>query len=122
MQTLQFHSKWEKTIAEKDRQSIEEVFKNTCIEAEDTIEFTLLSQAVNHKGELLLITLIHNTTNQNFTLNNQTIGYKTDEQNIIKHSFTYPTLTIPPKTSTPWTFIFPQEVPGTSRVLSIFVE
>jgi SLAP domain-containing protein len=110
-QTLQFEAAWDKTIANQDREKIKQEFirvkENLSKEAK--IQFTTLRHAVNHKGELLVIVLVHNTSNTDFTFYNQQIHYQTNGQTIARNIFTIPRLVIKKETSMPWTFIFPKQ-------------
>ncbi|WP_188207190.1 SLAP domain-containing protein [Alkalibacillus aidingensis] len=102
MQKLVFESKWEQTISEQDRQKIESTFNKINI-PNHQVRLTPLWQAVNHKGELLVTTLIHNSTNQSLSFNNTKVQY----DNRVEALFTLP-ISIDPQTSMPWTFIFPE--------------
>ncbi|GEL76773.1 SLAP domain-containing protein [Tenuibacillus multivorans] len=104
---LQFEEKWDKTISEQDRSKIEEVFNKTKTHVEEVIEVVTLWHATNHKGELLVTALIHNRSDESLHFRDTTVQYQTIHQLIAKRSFTISNLTIPPQTSMPWTFIFP---------------
>ncbi|MUK88020.1 SLAP domain-containing protein [Ornithinibacillus sp. L9] len=109
MQTLIFEPKWEKTIAPEDRRHIEEVFKLTTIAKEQEISFTPLQVATNHREELLVTVLIHNTGDTDYMFHQQPLTYSVGDNRIATHSFTIQHFTLKPKTSLPWTFIFPKE-------------
>lgn len=107
MQKLQFESSWEKAIAYKDRELITDIFQNSNRLDGQDIKFEPIWEAMNYKGEVLITVLIHNFTNQELTFQNQEFTYIEKELIIAKHIFTVPQLSIKPKTSMPWTFIFP---------------
>ncbi|MFJ7973419.1 SLAP domain-containing protein [Psychrobacillus sp. NPDC096389] len=109
MQKLEFESSWDKTISNKDRQKIEANFLETSHANNQGILLTPLWQSSNHKGELLVTVLIHNFTTHPFSFQNTKLKYI--EANVVRfeHSFTLPSLSIQAGSSTPWTFIFPNE-------------
>ncbi|MFD1039725.1 SLAP domain-containing protein [Virgibacillus byunsanensis] len=109
MQKLQFESAWDKTVSKKHRKIIEDAFASTEFLLDDSIQVTSLWQALNHKGNLLVTTLVHNTTQQSFSFQNTKLRYVEDNLVIAEHTFTIPAFVVEPKTSIPWTFIFPKE-------------
>lgn len=106
MQKLQYESAWDKTISPKDRTLVEEKFKQTTLNGEP-IQFTPLRFDWNYKKELLVLVIVHNTTNEDFTFNQTKLLLKNKEETLAEHVFTTPSLLIKAKTSMPWTFIFP---------------
>jgi len=110
-QTLQFEAAWDKTIANKDREKIKQEFIRVKenLSKEEKIQFTTLGHAINHKGELLVTVLVHNTSNSDFTFHHDTIQYHANGELIAGHIFTIPRLVIEKETSIPWTFIFPKQ-------------
>lgn len=112
MQKLQFESAWDKTISEKDRERIQQVFLQTAPVITKNIEFTPLWEAINHKGELLVTVLVQNFGEQMITFQNKKLQYWEDRNMIATYSFTLPALKIEPATSMPWTFIFPEGCMG----------
>ncbi|TFB13109.1 SLAP domain-containing protein [Filobacillus milosensis] len=106
MQKLQFEKKWDKTISDQDRSKIEEVFDETQ-ESDEEFEAVTVWHANNHKGELLVTALIHNRSDQTVLFRDTDVIYKTLDEQIAERTFDIPALQIPPKTSMPWTFIFP---------------
>lgn len=109
MQKLEFESSWDKTISDKDRQKIETVFLETSQSNNQRIRLTPLWQAFNHKGEFLVTVLIHNFTMLPYSFQNTKLKYIEANEVCIEHSFTLPSLSIQAESSTPWTFIFPNE-------------
>lgn len=111
MQTLQFESSWEKTIAIKDRELITEIFQDSNSNMIDgqIIRLVPIWEALNYKGEILITALIHNFADIEQIFQKQKIAYIEKETIIAEHTFTVPKLIIKPKTSMPWTFIFPVE-------------
>lgn len=107
MQKLTFHPAWEKTIAAEDRERITLSFEAMDFGySNKEIEFTSLSQAKNHRGDLLVIVLIHNTSQQDHTIHDEKISYEVKNTSLAEHTFFLP-FTIKKHTSMPWTFIFP---------------
>lgn len=106
MQKLWLEEKWAKTIASQDLLYIEETFEQCSFNEETDVFITYLKKAINHRKDLLLITLIHNCTSASFTLNNQNVIYLVEDEPIAKHSFSIP-VRVPAYTSMPWTFIYP---------------
>ena len=113
-QKLQFESAWDRTIADKDRKEIIEVFRNTEIKPK-RISFTPLKQAINHKRELLITVLMHNSTQEDFTFNQTNLSYSKNNQVRAAATFYLPSLTIEKGTSMPWTFIFPSYQKGNNE-------
>ncbi|WP_419960821.1 SLAP domain-containing protein [Psychrobacillus sp. BM2] len=109
MQNLQFESSWEHAIALKDRELITNIFQNSSTEDGQSIRLEPIWEAMNYKGEVLITVLIHNFSNTGLTFQNQKFTYIEKETIIAEHIFTVPQLIIKPKTSMPWTFIFPTE-------------
>lgn len=111
MQTLQFESSWEKTISIRDRELITEIFQdnNSSMIDGQIIRLVPIWEALNYKGEILITVLIHNFTDIEQIFQKQKIAYIEKETIIAEHTFTVPKLIIKPKTSMPWTFIFPVE-------------
>ncbi|MHA6252651.1 SLAP domain-containing protein [Oceanobacillus sp. CAU 1775] len=108
MQKLIFESAWDKTIAPEDRLKIETLFNETKNDPAEAIKPLPISQAYNHKEDLLVIVLIHNFTDKEFTFDNLDVVYKEGDKEIAAHHFTFSNLKLPEKTSMPWTFIFPK--------------
>lgn len=106
MQTLQYESAWNKTISQQDRSLVEETFKKVALTA-DPIQFTPLRIDWNYKRELLVIVIVHNTTESDYTFNQEKLSLKLHDVTLAEHTFTTPNLLVKAKTSMPWTFIFP---------------
>ncbi|WP_339215791.1 SLAP domain-containing protein [Ornithinibacillus sp. FSL M8-0202] len=106
MQTLQYESAWNKTISQQDRTLVEETFKKAALTA-DPIQFTPLRIDWNYKRELLVIVIVHNTTESDYTFNQEKLSLKLQDRTLGEHTFTTPNLLVKAKTSMPWTFIFP---------------
>jgi len=109
MQQLEFESSWEKAIAIKDRELITKIFQNSNVIDGQSIQLEPIWEALNYKGEVLITVLIHNFTDTRLTFRHQKFAYIEEETIITEHIFTIPQLMIKPKTSMPWTFIFPVE-------------
>lgn len=104
MQKLIYEQAWDKTLSKIDRQEIEEVFHET----KDGEEmFVTIWDATNHRGALLVTALIHNRGDEAVTFVEEKIRYVSNESVVAEHPFTIPALSVEPKTSMPWTFIFP---------------
>lgn len=109
MQQLVFHPAWDKTIAEQDRKEIVETFKDIQLENEPPIQMTVLKEAFNYKGELLVTGIIHNLTESDYSPDGDDVIYQKNEEKIAEKTFSIADLVIKGKTSTPWTFIFPED-------------
>lgn len=109
-QTLNFEPSWDKALPEQDRLKIEQTFEQINHDTtEQSITFTPLWQAQNYKGELLVTVVINNYSEDKLSFDQTPINYIEDGQILATHFFTLKTVTIPPKTSMPWAFIFPVE-------------
>ncbi|MFB4169935.1 SLAP domain-containing protein [Virgibacillus sp. JSM 102003] len=107
MQRLTFHPSWDKGLSDDDREWINHIFQETRISNQCNIEFTPLWDALNHKGDLLVTVLVHNTGEKNFFFDNHDLIYSVNNQTMAEHCFMLPNFIIEPTTSMPWTFIFP---------------
>ena len=116
LQNLQFEPSWEKAIAVKDRQQIRDIFNNSNITDVQSIRFVPIWEAMNYKGEILITVLIHNFKDTVLTFQKQKFTYHESEAVVAEHIFSIPQLVIKPKTSTPWTFIFPIESLYTTEI------
>ncbi len=108
MQALQFETAWDKTIAPADRKNIEWLFEDTKNNYIDNIVFLPIRQDYNHRQDLLIIVLLHNFTDQPFSFGTIDLAYWEKDKLIAAHHFSFRNLTLPAKTSMPWTFIFPK--------------
>ncbi|VEI06524.1 SLAP domain-containing protein [Kurthia zopfii] len=103
---LSFEKTWENAIAPIDRQAITQLFEDT----KDSQErYSHYKSTTNHRGHTLITLLIHNRSDQPLLFNHTEVAY---ENNV--DFFTIPKLIIPPKTSTPWCFIYKNK--GTAQV------
>ncbi|AXI09788.1 SLAP domain-containing protein [Oceanobacillus sp. 143] len=109
MQKLLYEPTWDKALSDKDRTLINRVFLETKASTNNKIEFSKIREAFNHKGELLVMVLIHNSTKVEFVFKEEMLHYVENDIVIAAHVFTLPSLISEPGTSMPWTFIFPVE-------------
>ena len=109
MQMLRFESSWDKTLSDKDRVIIQQLFLETSRFNNESIQFVPLWQAINHKGDLLVTVLIHNFTKHARLFQDNKMHYLENKEIVAEHIFTLPSLIIKAKTSMPWTFIFPKD-------------
>lgn len=107
MQKLVFEDAWDRTLSQKDRDIIEQLFRDET--SEEGISFTIVRMAVNHKNERLVTAIVHNRTAQVFIFENTPLQFSDGEKLLAEHQFTIPALQVPPETSMPWTFIFPSD-------------
>lgn len=105
MQKLVFADAWDRTISQKDREIIEQLFRDEI--SEEGVSFTIFRIAVNHKNERLVTAIVHNRTSQNLVFENTPLQFCERDRLLVEHEFTLPALQVPPETSVPWTFIFP---------------
>lgn len=107
MQNLVFEEAWDKTISNQDRYEIERAFQQSMIPQNELL-CTPLWRAINHKGDLLVTVLIHNGTKEDFSILDKTITLLKENKILAKNIFSIPQLQLKPKTSMPWTLIFPK--------------
>ena len=117
MQQLQFEASWDKALAAQDRQTIERIFNDTKHLKHAELQFSPIREAINHQEALLVTALVHNNTEQPLIFNNTRLLYRVGEKVVAEELFTLTALTISPKVSMPWTFIFPK---GSYRPQSSF--
>lgn len=106
MQNLKYEDAWARAISDKDRLLVERAFEEKNL-TDEPIQFSTLRIDRNYKNELLILVLVHNITNEEITFNKKRINYMHGEKLIGDYEFTLPSLIVPPRTSMPWTFIFP---------------
>ncbi|MER2000839.1 MAG: SLAP domain-containing protein, partial [Lysinibacillus sp.] len=104
MQQLVYHPAWEKQLSHKDRQIIEDVFEATYDVQNDILETPFIRADFNHKGQLLVMVLIHNFTHRAIGINNKFVQLSQGDF-FCEQQFTLPTR-IAAFSSMPWTFIF----------------
>ncbi|SER57160.1 SLAP domain-containing protein [Gracilibacillus ureilyticus] len=113
MQRLLLEDKWKKTISNQDLDIIEKVFNQTkTAEENEQIRIVPIRFAVNHRKDLLCITLIHNYAETNVDLTKVEINIRKNDEILASHLFEENRLQLDAKTSMPWTFIFPEDVIG----------
>jgi SLAP domain-containing protein len=120
MQKLVFEDAWDRTISQKDRDIIEQLFRAEILE--EGVSFTIVRMAVNHKNERLVTAIVHNRTSQNLVFENTPLQFCDGDTLLVEHEFTLPALKVPPETSMPWTFIFPPEsfrIPNSSEHVTL---
>lgn len=103
MQTLYFEESWDKTLATVDREKIIAHFHT--IRDLETVHFSFLWQATNHKNELLVTVIVHNPSLTPLVINQTAIASISPDGTRQTNLFDLP-FQIPAKTSMPWTFIF----------------
>lgn len=108
MQRLVFESAWDKTIAPADRENIIKLFNETKDNNEEGIILHSIRQAQNHRSDLLAIVLIHNFSDEILSFHKMDVTYTEQERELAKGQFSFPNLHLEPRTSMPWTFIFPK--------------
>lgn len=109
MQSLVWQEKWATTLSKQDRREIEGIFSQSVRHLhKGMVNFTPIWQAKNHRNDLLISVVIHNTTEDRFALQNTPIAYIAEnETTLAQHTFTTNQIVVEPNTSMPWTFIFP---------------
>ena len=104
MQQLVYHPAWEKQLSHKDRQIIEDVFEATYDVQNDILETPFIRADFNHKGQLLVMVLIHNFTHRAIGITEKYVQLSQGDF-FYEQKFTLPTR-IAAFSSMPWTFIF----------------
>ncbi|MCT1904683.1 SLAP domain-containing protein [Oceanobacillus sojae] len=107
---LVFEPKWDKALPNIDRRKIEQAFQNLVPpnSVDTQITFTALWQARNHRSDLLVTVLINNYSRQAYSFSNSTLQYVEDDAVKAEKQFTLERVFVPPDSSMPWTFIFPE--------------
>ncbi|WP_042148852.1 SLAP domain-containing protein [Paucisalibacillus sp. EB02] len=108
MQKLVYEPSWGKQISDKDRNLVEKTFAKVSL-TRDPVQFTTLRTDRNYKNELLIMVIVHNTTDEEIPFKQKKLCYKHNNKKIAEHIFHLPNLSVEPNTSMPWTFIFPVE-------------
>jgi SLAP domain-containing protein len=106
MQQLVLEEKWKQTISPQDLQTIEKFFQSTSKNQEGVV-FTPIRHARNHRNELLCSVIIHNFTDDKLSLIGSTLQLFHNDTIIAEESFHDTRLLLQPRTSMPWTFIYP---------------
>ncbi|WP_152656746.1 SLAP domain-containing protein [Oceanobacillus sp. CFH 90083] len=107
---LVFEPKWDKALPDIDRQRIQQKFKSILKSdlADKSVTFTPLWQARNHRSDLLVTVLINNCSGQTCSFDNTILEYVEGDTVKAMKKFTLKRLVVPPDSSMPWTFIFPE--------------
>ncbi|WP_368901767.1 SLAP domain-containing protein [Oceanobacillus oncorhynchi] len=107
---LVFDPKWDKALPDTDRHKIEQTFQKFVLPntAGKQITFTPLWQARNHRSDLLVTVLINNYSGQAYSFGDTTLKYVEDNAVKAEKTFTLERVYVPPDSSMPWTFIFPE--------------
>ncbi len=106
---LVFDPAWEKAIAPRDRETIQELHRQNPVR-EGELRWTPIRAALNHQGSLLAMVLIQNGLAANFKAEGIDLTYVEQEQGAIATSeFNLPNVNVPPGASMPWTFVFPKQ-------------
>src|SRR5699024_12878279 len=90
---------------QEDREQREHVVNQNARVNTNGVEVTVLKEATNHNGHVLVTMLIHNRSEDDLAIDNAVIEYRRKGQQIATDTFKLP-FVIPPKTSMPWTFIY----------------
>ncbi|WP_186671149.1 SLAP domain-containing protein [Sporosarcina sp. BP05] len=113
MQKLYFEPAWDRAIAPADRKKMMNHFQQQTKQLQGGVHFSFLWNARNYKGEQLITVLIHNFDEVNFRLQNTTIAYYEQGNQLANATFSLP-CEIARNTSMPWTFIFSKTIETTS--------
>ncbi|GGP16521.1 SLAP domain-containing protein [Oceanobacillus neutriphilus] len=107
---LVFEPKWDKALPDTDRRKIEQTFQKSVQHnaVDKQMTFTNLWQARNHRSDLLVTVLINNYSRQAYSFSNTTLQYVEDDAVKAEKQFTLERVFVPPDSSMPWTFIFPE--------------
>ncbi|WLR57855.1 SLAP domain-containing protein [Guptibacillus hwajinpoensis] len=103
--TLIFEEKWDRTIADKDRKRIQEIYEENPIQ-EGKLQFVPIRVAFNHRNELLASVCILNGIGD-WKLDDRLLSYFENSSLVATKRFSHK-LTVPSHSAVPWTFIFPQ--------------
>src|SRR5699024_11974487 len=79
------------------------------------LEITYINHAINHRGDLLYTVMLHNYQDIAYSFVDKNASLQDPDGNIITEKFTIP-VNISPRTSMPWTFIFPSSMVGAVKV------
>src|SRR5699024_3271190 len=115
MQQLFFEAAWDRTISDQDRRYITELFEAKDHEKGKGLEHNYRDHAINQCGDLLYTVMIHNYHDIAYAFDDKNASLQDPDGNIITEKFTIP-VNISPRTSMPWTFIFPSSMVGAVKV------
>src|SRR5699024_7064669 len=115
MQQLFFEAAWDRTISDQDRRYITELFEAKDHEKGKGVESTYINHAINHRGDLLYTVMLHNYHSIAFVVVDKNALLQYPESNIINEKCAI-TVHISPRTSMPWTLIFPSSMVGAVKV------
>lgn len=109
MQQLFFEAAWDRTISDQDRRHITELFEAKDHEKGKGLESTYINHATNHRGDLLYTVMLHNYQDIAYAFVDKNASLQDPDGSIITEKFTIP-VNLSPRTSMPWTFIFPSSM------------
>src|SRR5699024_4804174 len=115
MQQLFFEAAWDRTISDQDRRYITDLFEAKDHEKGKGLESNYIINEINHSGDLLYTVMLHNYQYIAYVFVDKNASLQDPDCNIITENFTIP-VNISPRTSMPWTFIFPSSMVDAVKV------
>ncbi|MCF6138983.1 SLAP domain-containing protein [Pseudalkalibacillus berkeleyi] len=106
---LLFDPAWEKAIAPRDRESIEQLHQSHPV-VNGELSWTPINVALNHQGSILAMVLIQNGLEETFTAENLSLIYREHTRGVVAEAnFQLKQVQVPSGASMPWTFVFPEQ-------------
>lgn len=109
--TLMLHPAWDKGMSANDRHIFSEWVKNIASSPNCYcgVVFKSYRTGINYEGHLYATVLINNFTDEPLRFQSTVLQYKIKDKTIAEHEFHISDLKVNSHTSTPWTFIFPND-------------
>jgi len=108
---LDLEESWEKSLADKDKEKLEQLVKTIQPPKPGEVNFMGLQSRLDDEGALHVTLLIRNGSEKNVKLEQLPLNVKDASGEVIAQgAFKLEALEIKTNTSKPWTFIFPKEL------------
>ncbi|WP_071393420.1 accessory Sec system S-layer assembly protein [Bacillus tuaregi] len=108
---LDLEESWEKSLADKDKEKLEQLVKSVTPPKPGEVNFMGIQSRLDDEGALHVTLLIRNGSEKNVKLEQLPLNIEDATGEVIaKGAFKMAELEVKANTSKPWTFIFPKEL------------
>ncbi|MGX1982280.1 accessory Sec system S-layer assembly protein [Thermolongibacillus altinsuensis] len=108
--SLDLEESWEKSLAEADKEKLEQLVRTLKPPKPGEINFMGLQAALNAEGNLVVTMLIRNGSNKNIQIEQLPLVVEDASKEVVARGGFTLNLEVKANTSKPWTFIFPKSL------------
>jgi accessory Sec system S-layer assembly protein len=108
--SLDLEESWEKSLAETDKQKLEQLVRTLKPPKPGEVNFMGLQAALNEEGNLVVTMLIRNGSDKNIRLEQLPLIVEDASKEVVARGGFTLNLEVKANTSKPWTFIFPKSL------------